>query len=110
MSLSVRNTRGALAKAILTLPDEQRLYNNAALRASLLTSEIIPVIPVDPFGTSQSKHHGCSANVSGCLKRSLGQYDEVTCNACGEQVNIHENAARDILKKLIFSIKSIFLH
>ncbi len=84
-------TKGALAKAIYTMPDGIFIYKKAVWLASLELGYDVQLEEVLPYNTSTS-HHRCG----GVLTRQLGQYDIAPCNKCGQQVNTHKNAAWNI--------------
>jgi hypothetical protein len=108
LRLTVRGTRGALAKAILTMPDELDLYDRAILLVYYHTGVIITLHRVDPRNTSRGVHVGCSANSAGRLRRSRKNYDLAPCSSCGSSVNTHSNAACLIRDKGLLSISSSF--
>jgi hypothetical protein len=93
LKLSVRGSRGALAKAILTMPDELDLYQRAILLVYFFTGVFTILQRVDPRNTSRGIHMGCSATPAGRLIRSRKHYDSAPCSACGSFVNTHTNAA-----------------
>ena len=86
-------TKGALAKAIYTMPDSLYIYKKAVWLASLKLGYDVEVATVPPYHTS-SRHYGCG----GTIRRDpqKGQYDYAPCTKCGQQVNTHENAAKNI--------------
>jgi hypothetical protein len=88
LSLSARGTRGILAKAILSMPDEQVLYNKACVIATTITGRRVQLRAVNPAYTS-IKHNLCG----GTLNRSNGSYHTATCTKCSNRVNTHLNAA-----------------
>ncbi len=85
------NTKGALAKAIYTMPDSLFIYKKAVWLASLELGYDVQIEAVPPHHTS-SIHHGCG----GVLDRQTGRYDIAPCKKCGQQVNTHDNAAQNI--------------
>lgn len=96
LDISARNTKGALAKAILSMPDEQRLYTRAVNLAQMINNFPISLELVNPRYSSQAKHINCpvAKNKQNKLERKKGQsWDEVTCNDCGQLVNIHDHSA-----------------
>ena len=84
-------TKGALAKAIYTMPDNLYIYKKAVWLASLELGYDVEVVVVPPYHTS-SRHYGCG----GMIAREKGQYDFAPCKTCGQQVHTHENAALNI--------------
>ncbi|MCE7742259.1 MAG: transposase [Candidatus Heimdallarchaeota archaeon] len=84
-------TKGALAKAIYTMPDNLHIYKKAVWLASLELGYDIQLESVPPYHTS-SKHYGCG----GTIARDKGHHDFAPCKKCGHKVNTHENAALNI--------------
>ena len=84
-------TRGALARAINTMPDSLFIYKKAVWLASLELGYDIKLEAVPSYHTS-SIHYRCG----GSLIRQKGQYDVAPCNKCGQRVNTHKNAAQNI--------------
>jgi len=84
-------TKGALAKAIYTMPDSLYVYKKAVWLASLELGYDVQLETVLPYHTS-SIHYGCG----GTLVRQQGQYDVAPCTTCGQLVNTHHNAALNI--------------
>ncbi|MHA2273053.1 MAG: hypothetical protein ACXACI_14405 [Candidatus Hodarchaeales archaeon] len=64
-----RNTRGALAKAILAMPDQEALFPRAVLLASYIAGRSIELRKVNPAYTSQGVHHTCPVNPPGHIVR-----------------------------------------
>ena len=83
--------KGALAKAIFTMPDNLFIYKKAVWLASLELGYNVQLEVVSAQNTS-TMHHRCG----GVLDRQLGQYDIAPCKKCGKQVNTHDNAAQNI--------------
>jgi hypothetical protein len=96
LGLSVRGTRGSLAKAILSMPDELDVFTRALLLVELFTGKNIPLHAVSPAYTSSGPHVDCPSSPQGRLSRSSSSYDFVRCSTCGLVVNTHINAARVI--------------
>ncbi|MHA2370478.1 MAG: hypothetical protein ACXADX_16805, partial [Candidatus Hodarchaeales archaeon] len=94
LSLSARGARGALAKAILNMPDDLDLYERSVLVVEWLTGREVPIQRVSPYRTSQGPHVGCPASPAGFLHRRQGQWDFAECSACQQLVNSHRNAAK----------------
>ncbi len=84
-------TKGALAKAIYTMPDNLFIYKKAVWLASLELGYDVQLEEVSPYHTS-TIHYGCG----GILARQPSQYDIAPCKKCGQQVNTHDNAAQNI--------------
>jgi len=84
-------TKGALAKAIYTMPDSTLIYKKSAWLASLELGYDVRLEDVSPYHTS-ALHYGCG----GKLTRACGQYDIAPCKKCGQKVNTHTNAAANI--------------
>jgi hypothetical protein len=84
-------TKGALAKAIYTIPDSLVIYKKAVWLASLELGYDVQLQAVLPYHTS-SIHYGCG----GTLTRQQGHYDVAPCQQCGYHVNTHANAAHNI--------------
>ena len=84
-------TKGALAKAIYTMPDSLFIYKKAVWLASLELGYDVQLETVRSYYTS-TLHYQCG----GSLIRQKGQYDIAPCKKCGKQVNTHVNAALNI--------------
>ncbi len=84
-------TKGALAKAIYTMPDSLFIYKKAVWLASLELGYDVKLEAVNPYQTS-SLHHKCG----GLLARQQGQYDIAPCKKCGQHIDTHSNAAKNI--------------
>ena len=94
LELSARGKRGSLAKAILNMPDELNIFEQAVIAvilASIYTGTQIELKQINPRGTS-SVHHKCL----GKLRRGPGKWDIAPCSKCGIEVNTHLNAAKFI--------------
>ncbi len=101
LDLTARHTRGALAKAILNMPDEINLFERSTLVASWITGETIQLVAVDPRNTSRGKHRGCPADPPGNIRRTKGQYDIGICSSCNQSVNTHNHAAQEICARAV---------
>ena len=84
-------TKGALAKAIYTMPDSLFIYKKAIWLASIELGYDIQLEIVPSYHTS-TIHYGCG----GSLIRQKGQYDIAPCKKCSQKVNTHINAAHNI--------------
>ncbi|MFQ5976928.1 MAG: hypothetical protein ACE5OZ_02205 [Candidatus Heimdallarchaeota archaeon] len=93
LQVSARNTRGALAKAILAMPDDEALYPRAVLQASYIAGRPIELRKVNPAYTSQGVHHTCSVQPPGRIVRQPAQWDYADCSQCHQRVNTHHEAA-----------------
>ncbi|MFQ5976812.1 MAG: hypothetical protein ACE5OZ_01620 [Candidatus Heimdallarchaeota archaeon] len=93
LSLSARNTRGALAKAILAMPDQDELFARAVLLASYVGGRPLTLRKINPAYTSQGSHLTCSDNPRGCIVRQPDQWDYAHCSSCHQRVNTHRDAA-----------------
>ncbi len=100
-----RGKRGALAKAIYSMPDDENIFEKAISIASLILKYNVSLISIDPRRTS-SLHNNCG----GILKRTSKSYDIVKCNKCSKQVNTHTNAALNIRDKGMKYYDSPFPH
>ena len=99
LTVDPTGTRGALAKAIYTMPDSLFIYKKAVWLASLELGYDVQLEAVHPYHTS-TIHYGCG----GLLTRQKGQYDVAPCKKCGQKVPTHANAAKNIA-----SLQGIFL-
>jgi hypothetical protein len=91
LTVDPTGTKGALAKAIYTMPDSLFIYKKAVWLASMELGYNVQLESVLPYHTS-TNHYGCG----GVLVRQLGQYDVAPCKKCGQKVNTHTNAALNI--------------
>jgi hypothetical protein len=103
LHLSARGTRGSLAKAILSMPDDLDLFTRAVLLVKLFTGNSISLCSVNPAYTSSGPHVGCLSSPPGHLSRSDSSYDFVRCSACDLLVNTHRNAACLIRDRVLSS-------
>ncbi|MCE7749711.1 MAG: hypothetical protein GPJ51_15100 [Candidatus Heimdallarchaeota archaeon] len=87
-------TKGALAKAIYTMPDSLFIYKKAVWLASLELGYEVQLETVSPHHTS-SIHYGCG----GTLTRQQDQYDIAPCRKCRQHINSHSNAALNIASR-----------
>ncbi len=94
LNVDPTGTKGALAKAIYTMPDNSFIYEKAVWLASSELGYDVLLEQVNPFNTS--RHHNVCGGV---LDRKLGHYDYAYCKACGLKVNTHFNAALNISAK-----------
>ncbi len=91
LTVDPSGTKGALAKAIYTMPDSLFIYQKAVWLASQELGYQVLLESVRPYHTS-TIHYGCG----GTLVRNQGQYDHAPCTKCGRKVNTHTNAAHNI--------------
>lgn len=101
LNCSTRNTKGALAKAIASMPDDNAIYVNAVLRAEFFSNKTIFLETVDPAYTSNGIHIGCSSNPAGKLKRTPKHYDNAPCSHCSQFINTHVNAAKILTQRAL---------
>ena len=99
LKFSAKRTRGTLAKIILSMTDELDLFEKVCLRVEWLTGQKQTLILVDPRNTSQGEHVTCKNKKKGKIKRKGNEWDYANCNACGELVNTHFNAAMIIRQR-----------
>ncbi len=81
------------------MPDEHDLFARSVLVAEWFTGKPVSLIRVDPRGTSQSLHHGCSSSPPGKLLRDRANWDYAPCSSCGALINCHKNASSHICAK-----------
>ena len=93
LSCSTYRTRGALAKAIISMPDDEDIYTRSAMTVQWLTGKLVTVIEVDAKYTSRSHHLTCLVALKGKIQRSSKYYDLAPCSACGLLINTHHHAA-----------------
>ena len=94
LNVDPTGTKGALAKAIYTMPDNTFIYEKAVWLASSELGYDVLQEQVNPFKTSRL-HNFCG----GVLDRNSKNYDYSYCKACGLKVNTHFNAALNISAK-----------
>ena len=86
--------KGALAKAIYSMPDSTLIYKKAVWLASLELGYNVQLEAV-PAQLTSLIHYGCG----GVIARQLGQYDIAPCKKCGQKINTHDNAAQNIASR-----------
>jgi hypothetical protein len=96
LNVTAKGTKGALAKAVLSMPDGSGLYERSCLLVEWLTGETTTLVKVDPRGTSQCQHHGCPSVPAGKVLRDSTNRDEAPCSSCLTRVNVHDNSAVEI--------------
>ena len=108
LNLDPRGTKGALAKAIYSMPDDKNIIDKAILLASHILGYQVQLIRVDARKTS-TLHNKCG----GLLQRSNKAYDYANCKRCNKLVNTHTNAAKNIRdkgKQILNSLNTPFPH
>jgi hypothetical protein len=91
LTVDPSGTKGALAKAIYTMPDNLFIYQKSVWLASQELGYQVQLESVCPYHTS-TIHYGCG----GVLARNQSQYDHAPCKKCGRKVYTHTNAAHNI--------------
>lgn len=97
-----KDKRGALARALSSMPDNIDLIAQELLVVNLTFQRNIKLVLVRKEGTSRY-HDGCG----GIIDR-MG--DVGTCRACGMMVNTHENAADNVEERAIKLIEKYHDH
>ena len=101
LEIDLRGKKGALGKAIRTMPRGSNIFEKAVLIASIILGYKIKLILVDSRGTSRY-HNGCR----GTIDRTLKRYDRARCKKCGKIVDTHVNAAMNVRDKGIEVLQS----
>ena len=96
LRLSAKHTRGALARAILSLPDEPELTAIATMTANWTTDRSINLERVHPQYTSQALHLDCINDPPGRIKRVSNNSELGKCSSCQILIPIHTHASRVI--------------
>ena len=96
LKLSAKHTRGALAKAILSLPDEPEISEIATMTANWIGNLTIALERVNPQYTSQAPHLDCSVKPVGKIRKNATNSDLGTCSGCKTTLMIHTHASRVI--------------
>ena len=96
LRLSAKHTRGALARAILSLPDEPELTAIATMTANWITNRSINLERVDPQYTSHALHLDCTIDPPGRIKRVSNNSELGKCSGCQATILIHIHAAQVI--------------
>ena len=94
LTFNPKGVRGALAKAIYSMPDDLYIFKKAVQLASIILGYRVNLVKINPRYTS--KHH---FKCKGVLQRENGSFDYARCNICGENINVHLNAALNIAEK-----------
>ncbi len=101
LEIDPRGKRGALARAIQTMPNNSNILDKAILIASSILGFELKKESVDWRGTSRY-HNGCG----GIIERTPKKYDRAPCKRCGKTVNTHTNAAKNVRDKGIKKLQS----
>ena len=88
LTRETRDKRGALAKAIAGMPDHLELVARTVLAVNQLYQRAVKCVLVRKEGTSQV-HHACGGRIN-----RVG--DLGTCRTCGQELNVHQNAAANV--------------
>ncbi len=96
LRLSAKHTRGALAKAILSLPDEPELTAIATMTANWISGRFLHLERVHPHYTSQALHLDCPSDPVGRIQRVSNNSALGKCSNCQLTLPIHIHAARVI--------------
>jgi len=88
LTRETRDKRGGLAKAIAGMPDHLELVARAILAVNQRYQRAVKCALVRKEGTSQV-HHACGGRID-----RIG--DLGTCRTCGQEVNVHQNAAANV--------------
>ena len=80
LEIDPRGKKGALGKAISSMPRTMSIFEKAILLASNILGCEVKLINVDSRGTSRF-HNSCG----GTLERNLKQYDRAKCKKCGKK-------------------------
>jgi hypothetical protein len=97
-----RGKRGALAKAIRSMPKGKMLFEKATVLASSMLGYEVQLVTVDQRGTSRY-HNKCGGLIDRDPKK---HYDRAPCKKCGKKVNTHTNAAKNIVEKGLKKLES----
>ncbi|MHA1202996.1 MAG: zinc ribbon domain-containing protein [Candidatus Heimdallarchaeaceae archaeon] len=97
-----KGKRGALAKAIKSMPKNRYLYDKAVMLASNILGYQIQLITVNQRGTSRY-HNLCGGTIIRDLEKN---YDKAPCKKCGKKINTHTNAAKNIVEKGLKKLES----
>lgn len=93
LNLTTLGSKGALARAIVSMPSDERLYYRAVKLVAIVENRAINVELIKNDG--RSKFH---VDCDGKLARSLANWDISPCNRCGKEVNTHRNAAKKLVE------------
>ena len=91
LQVSARGTSGTLAKAILNMPDELDIFEQATFLAAAHTGIKVKLELINPRQSSRI-HHDCG----GRLQRDKKNWHVAPCKNCGQIVDTHHNAAMNI--------------
>ncbi len=101
LAIDPRGKKGALGKAISSMPKTRNIFVKATTLASKVLGYDVKLILVDARGTSRF-HNGCG----GLLERSLKRYDRAKCKKCKKSVDTHINSAKNVRDKGMELLKS----
>ncbi len=97
-----KGKKGALAKAIKSMPKSISLFEKATVLASNMLGYKVQLVTVDQRGTSRY-HNKCGGKIE---RDPRNHYDRAPCKKCGKKVNTHTNAAKNIVEKGLKKLKS----
>jgi hypothetical protein len=97
-----KDKRGALAKAISSMPDNITLVIRELGAVNSLLNRNLKLVLVRKEGTSRF-HYECG----GVINRTG---DLGACRSCGELINIHENAAENIEERATNLVNEYYAH
>ena len=101
IEIDPRGKRGALAKAIQSMPKSASIFEKAVKMASIVLGYNIKLERVNSRGTSRY-HHNCGGIID---RDPRNHYDIAPCKKCGKKVNSHTNAAKNIVEKGLIKLK-----
>ncbi len=101
IEIDPRGKRGALAKAIRSMPKSANIFEKAVKMASIVLGYNIKLERVNSRGTSRY-HHSCGGTID---RDPRNHYDIAPCKKCGKKVNSHTNAAKNIVEKGLIKLK-----
>ena len=96
LQLTARGTKGALAKAILSMPDDRAILYRFMLLYEWITGRKLLGVLVPPQWTSQGEHLDCPVIPKGRVRRSGKHWDTAPCLSCYLLVDTQTLAARHI--------------
>ncbi len=96
-----RGKKGALAKAIRSMPKSRKLFEKATVLASNMLGYKVQLVTVDQRGTSRY-HNKCGGKIE---RDPRNHYDRASCKKCRKKVNTHTNSAKNIVEKGLKKLK-----
>ena len=96
LALTARETKGALAKAILLMPDDRAILYRLMLLYEWITGKKLLGVLIPPQWTSQGEHLDCPITSKGRVRRSGKYWDTAPCLSCHLLVDTQLLAARHI--------------